>query len=228
MAEIVVKSDLQKTHKKDENKVVPRIAVIVTKRALDNHKNVLTFAPMLKKNPRKLLKTVHEEQNNLESVHGEDITEIQNYENFTNGAKTREITQNSEIFSNEAKTREITHNFTRDDTIEALIDPMSVVEVEMKNGKKLKNSNEAGTSGGNENKQTVEKCKQTTNNNVSEVAKSREITSQKDSAATEDLKWTLSCVKCKQSIQVRNYEYHLRNVHKIFNVKVQVKTKPSI
>ena len=77
MAEIVVKSDLQKTHKKVENKVVPRIAVIVTKRALDNHKNVLTFASMLKKSPRKLLKTVHKEQNNLESVHGEDITEIQ-------------------------------------------------------------------------------------------------------------------------------------------------------
>ena len=215
MAEIVVKSDLQKTHKKVENKFVPRIAVIITKRALDNHKNVLTFASMLKKNPRKILKTAHEEQNNLESVHEEeyddDITEI----------------QNSEICSNEAKTREITHNFTGNDTNEALIDPLSVVEVEMKNGKKLKNSNEAGTSGGNENKQTVEKCKQTTNNNVSEVAKSREITSQKDSAATEDLKWTLSCVKCKQSIQVRNYEYHLRNVHKIFNVKVQVKTKPS-
>ena len=138
MAEIVIKSDLQKTHKKDEKKVVPRIAVIVTKRALDNHKNVLTFAPMLKKNPRKLLKTVHEEQNNLESVHGEDITEIQNYENFTNVAKTREITQNSEIFSNEPKTREITHTFTGDDTNEALIDPMSVVEVEMKNGKQLK------------------------------------------------------------------------------------------
>ena len=215
MAEIVIKSDLQKTHKKVENKFVPRIAVIITKRALDNHKNVLTFASMLKKNPRKILKTAHEEQNNLESVHEEeyddDITEI----------------QNSEICSNEAKTREITHNFTGNDTNEALIDPLSVVEVEMKNGKKLKNSNEAGTSGGNENKQTVEKCKQTTNNNVSEVAKSREITSQKDSAATEDLKWTLSCVKCKQSIQVRNYEYHLRNVHKIFNVKVQVKTKPS-
>ena len=215
MAEIVIKSDLQKTHKKVENKFVPRIAVIITKRALDNHKNVLTFASMLKKNPRKILKTAHEELNNLESVHEEeyddDITEI----------------QNSEICSNEAKTREITHNFTGNDTNEALIDPMSVVEVEMKNGKKLKNSNEAGTSGGNENKQTVEKCKQTTNNNVSEVAKSREITSQKDSAATEDLKWTLSCVKCKQSIQVRNYEYHLRNVHKIFNVKVQVKTKPS-
>ena len=215
MAEIVIKSDLQKTHKKVENKFVPRIAVIITKRALDNHKNVLTFASMLKKNPRKILKTAHEEQNNLESVHEEefvdDITEI----------------QNSEICSKEAKTREITHNFTGNDTNEALIDPLSVVEVEMKNGKKLKNSNEAGTSGGNENKQTVEKCKQTTNNNVSEVAKSREITSQKDSAATEDLKWTLSCVKCKQSIQVRNYEYHLRNVHKIFNVKVQVKTKPS-
>ena len=215
MAEIVIKSDLQKTHKKVENKFVPRIAVIITKRALDNHKNVLTFASMLKKNPRKILKTAHEELNNLESVHEEeyddDITEI----------------QNSEICSNEAKTREITHNFTGNDTNEALIDPLSVVEVEMKNGKKFKNSNEAGTSGGNENKQTVEKCKQTTNNNVSEVAKSREITSQKDSAATEDLKWTLSCVKCKQSIQVRNYEYHLRNVHKIFNVKVQVKTKPS-
>ena len=130
-------------------------------------------------------------------------------------------------FSNIVKTREITQNFTGNDTNEALIDPMSVVKVEMKNGEKLINSNDAGTSGGNENKQTVEKCKQTTNN-VSEVAKSREITSQKDSAATEDLKWTLSCVKCKQSIQVRNYEYHLRNVHKIFNVKVQVKTKPSI
>ena len=227
MAEIVIKSDLQKTHKKDENKVVPRIAVIVTKRALDNHKNVLTFAPMLKKNPRKLLKTVHEEQNNLESVHGEDITEIQNSENFSNVAKTLEITQNSGNFSNVVKTREITQNFTGNDTNEALIDPMSVVKVEMKNGEKLINSNDAGTSGGNENKQTVEKYKQTTNN-VSEVAKSREITSQKDSAATEDLKWTLSCVKCKQSIQVRNYEYHLRNVHKIFNVKVQVKTKPSI
>ena len=215
MAEIVIKSDLQKTHKKVENKFVPRIAVIITKRALDNHKNVLTFASMLKKNPRKILKTAHEELNNLESVHEEeyddDITEI----------------QNSEICSNEAKTREITHNFTGNDTNEALIDPLSVVEVEMKNGKKFKNSNEAGTSGGNENKQTVEKCKQTTNNNVSEVAKSRETTSQKDSAATEDLKWTLSCVKCKRSIQVRNYEYHLRNVHKIFNVKVQVKTKPS-
>ena len=226
MAEIVVKSDLQKTHKKDENKVVPRIAVIVTKRALDNHKNVLTFAPMLKKNPRKLLKTVHEEQNNLESVHGEDITEIQNSENFSNVAKTLEITQNSGNFSNVVKTREITQNFTGNDTNEALIDPMSVVKVEMKNGEKLINSNDAGTSGGNENKQTVEKYKQTTNN-VSEMAKSRGITSQKDSAATEDLKWTLSCVKCKQSIQVRNYEYHLRNVHKIFNVKVQVKSKPS-
>ena len=227
MAEIVVKSDLQKTHKKVENKIVPRIAVIVTKRALDNHKNVLTFAPMLKKNPRKLLKTVHEEQNNLESVHGEDITEIQNSENFSNVAKTLEITQNSEKFSNVVKTREITQNFTGNDTNEALIDPMSVVKVEMKNGEKLINSNDSGTFGGNENKQTVEKCKQTTKN-VSEMAKSRGITSQKDSAATEDLKWTLSCVKCKQSIQVRNYEYHLRNVHKIFNVKVQVKTKPSI
>ena len=227
MDEIGKKSDLQKTHKKDENKVVPRIAVIVTKRALDNHKNVLTFAPMLKKNPRKLLKTVHEEQNNLESVHGEDITEIQNSENFSNVAKTLEITQNSEKFSNVVKTREITQNFTGNDTNEALIDPMSVVKVEMKNGEKLINSNDSGTFGGNENKQTVEKCKQTTKN-VSEMAKSRGITSQKDSAATEDLKWTLSCVKCKQSIQVRNYEYHLRNVHKIFNVKVQVKTKPSI
>ena len=227
MAEIVIKSDLQKTHKKDENKVVPRIAVIVTKRALDNHKNVLTFAPMLRKNPRQLLKTVHEEQNNLESVHGEDITEIQNSENFSNVAKTLEITQNSGNFSNVVKTREITQNFTGNDTNEALIDPMSVVKVEMKNGEKLISSNDAGTSSGNENKQTVEKYKQTTNN-VSEMAKSRGITSQKDSAATEDLKWTLSCVKCKQSIQVRNYEYHLRNVHKIFNVKVQVKTKPSI
>ena len=287
------KKSLQK-HKKVEQKVVPRIAVIVTKRALDNHKKVLTFASMLKKNPinfqcnfcqKYFSSKFNLDDHYCKTIHEEDII-------------SDEEDQNSEIFSkNEAKTREIAQNFTGNDTNEALIDPMSVVKVEMENGKKfvklnfsnekeaktreisqnsenlsiesktreitqnsekssieaaktryeivnskienssltkkqsVEKSNDAGTtSGGNENKQTDEKCKQTTNNKVSaEVEKTREIkTPEKgNNTATEDLKWTLSCVKCKQIIQVGNYESHLRNAHKIFNVKVQVKTKPA-
>ena len=182
---------------------MPKIAVIITKRALDKHKKSLSFASLLRKNPMNFqcnfcqksfasqvnldghCKTVHEGQNNLEkSIHEEKNAEV----------------QNSEI------------QLTKKQFIEKHIGTSGGNEIEQTDEKC---------------KQTAKNNVSVKSEKLSRhEAKTREITPEKIHN-NEDLNWTLACLKCKKNIQIRNYESHLKHVHQMNNVKIKVKTKPS-